>query len=328
MFIIRADGGNGLGMGHLARTSILAKEINKFNKVCYVCSSKYPEGIEFVRKKGFEAVLADNVLEMLMCMEADGILTDCYAINEEYIEKVRAHFKLVGYIDDNVLFNYKADFVLNQNFGAEALKYKVDKGCKLFLGTQYLLMREEFKKIKPIKIKEKAEKIFITVGATDSYNFTGKLLEMIGDLSYEWHVVIGPVFPHKDKLIAQYKKQSNIIFEICPQMSEIAGKCDMAICSCGSTLYEMGLMGIPTIGIVVADNQKKLADRMNQARLIINLGKIQELEKEKLIECVNNLALDKDLRNSLQLNNNGELNVFGEKEIIEYIHHVTTGRYI
>lgn len=319
MFIIRADGGNGLGMGHLARTSVLAKEISKFDEVCYVCSSKYPEAAVFVREKGFEAILSEDVLETLMRMEGNGILTDCYNINENYIEKVRKHFKLVGYIDDNVLFNYKADFILNQNFGAETLDYKVDKKCKLFLGTQYLLMREEFRKLKPIEIKEKVEKIFVTVGATDSYNLTGKLLEMIKDLNYEWHIVIGPVFPFKDELMNRYRNYSNIIFEVCPQMSDLASKCDMAICSCGSTLYEMGIIGVPTIGIVVADNQKQLAERMNAAGLIKNLGEIDKLGQVELLESIKEIALNVRIRKMLQENNSKSLNVLGIKDVIGFI---------
>lgn len=319
MFVIRADGGSEIGMGHLVRTSVLAKEISKYTDICYVCNIKYREGIELLRNKGFKVIESKNVLETLMNLNAKGILTDHYSLNEEYIKKVYQKFNLVGYIDDNVAYQYKADFILNQNFGAENLNYDTLSKCKFFLGTQYLLVREEFRNLAPIKIKNHAKRIFLTVGGSDTLNETKKLLLMIKDIPNEIEVVIGPIFPYQQEVIKEFKKYKNIKFHKCPNMGELAMQCDMAISSCGSTLYELGLLGIPTVGIVNADNQYELAKRMSEVNMIKYIGRIEEIEANILKEVVLQLANNKEERMKLQIQNQIVLNANGVQEIAKYI---------
>ncbi|MDO5517882.1 MAG: UDP-2,4-diacetamido-2,4,6-trideoxy-beta-L-altropyranose hydrolase, partial [Clostridium sp.] len=251
-------------MGHLARTSVLAKELAKFTEVKYICSNYYQEGIAFIRQKGFEVMEVEDVYVSLLKLEAECLITDHYGIDQEYIEGVRKHFPFVGYIDDNAEKSYKADFILNQNYGISIECYKNSMSCELLLGTRYILVRNEFQGIEPIVIHEKVRNVFVTIGGTDTFNLMEGLIEKLYVLPYEFYIVIGGGFPHKDKVIEKYKHYENIHFEIMPKMSDLAQKCDLAISSCGGTLYELGLVGVPTIGITVADNQRALAIRINQ----------------------------------------------------------------
>lgn len=319
MIIIRADGGKSIGMGHLMRTSVLAQELKHYTDVCYVCSNQYVEGTQFLRQKGFEVLETENVLETLMQSTAKTIITDHYSINSFYIDQVREHFKVVGYIDDNVLCNYKADFILNQNFGAEELNYNSCKPCDLLLGMDYLLVKEEFRDIMPIEIKEKVENVLITVGGSDYFNFTNKILEDVCDLPFHFYVVIGPVFPYQSALLNRYNKYKNIHFEVKPSMSKVAQKCDIAISTCGSTLYELGLVGIPTIGIIIANNQQKLAMRMEEAHMIACLGDIKSILIGQITDALKDLAYNKKKRLSLQQENRNRFNAHGAKKTADYI---------
>lgn len=55
-----------LGMGHIMRTLVLAKELAKTNVIYYICrvdiplSDKYSYGIEKVIKEGFKVVAIDE----------------------------------------------------------------------------------------------------------------------------------------------------------------------------------------------------------------------------------------------------------------------------
>jgi UDP-2,4-diacetamido-2,4,6-trideoxy-beta-L-altropyranose hydrolase len=314
MIIIRADGGKGIGMGHLTRTNVLADELKKHTKVMYVCSKDYPEGIKFLKHKGYEVTETNCILETLLNSKAKCIITDRYAIDKKYIDNVRRHFKVVGYVDDNALMPYKADFILNQNFGAEEFSYDVSEGCKLLLGTDYLLVRKEFRDKETIQIREKAKKILLTVGGSDNCNLTGKLLEAVYEMPFDFHVVIGPIFPFQTELMNRYTKYNNIRFEVTPVISELAAECDIAISGCGSTLYELGLIGIPTMGIVVAANQIGLANRMGQAGMIKYLGDIEKIDTEFLRKEIETLANHRQERLRLQQGNKKILNANGAEK--------------
>ena len=322
MIVIRADGGKGIGMGHLMRTSVLAKELAKDYRVVYICDQKYYEGKEFLNRQGLEVIMSANPLEDIINQSAQCILTDNYEIDDNYIEEVRKKFKVVGYMDDDVLKQYKADFIINQNYGAESLDYSTCKVDDLFLGTRYLLVREEFRNVvlEQKGIKDNIEKhVMLTVGGTDLYNYTEKILSMIYRLPYIVHVVIGNVFPYKEQIIGTYSKYKNIQFEINPNMLEVMQKCDLAISSCGSTLYELGLMQVPVIGYTLADNQQGIANRMSKDGLIKLIGSIKELQEEELKKQIINLLQDKLQANEMVFRCKQKLNPNGVIEISEYI---------
>lgn len=319
MIIIRADGGKGIGMGHLVRTSALAKELSKMQEILFICDSAYKEGKDFLETQGFHTILSDNPLETLLSYSADCILTDSYRIDLNYVSKVREKFNFVGYIDDNVLLQYKADFIINQNFGAESLDYSKCEVKDLLLGTQYLLLREDFRKQVNYKLTDKVEHILLTVGGSDLYNYTDKLLSFIYELSFNFHVVIGPVFPYKKQLIEAYKNKGNIIFEIEPNMNNLIKKCDLAISSGGTTLYELGVIGVPTIGYVFIDNQEGGTKRMAQTGLLRYIGHINTLTKQILQDCILDLSRDKVQREKMSTQCKERFNPFGVESIVQYI---------
>lgn len=319
MIIIRADGGKGIGMGHLMRTSVLAKELLKTQEVFYICDWNYKEGKDFLESQGFNVILSENPLETLLLYSADCILTDSYRINDYYIHKVRDKFNFVGYIDDNILLKYEADFIINQNFGAEKLDYSQCIVKDLLLGTQYLLLREEFRKEIDHRPIQQVQHILLTVGGSDLYNYAGKLLNFIYDLPFIFHVVIGPIFPYKEQLIKAYRNTKNVIFESEPKMSELIKKCDLAISSCGSTLYELGVMGIPIMGYVLADNQQEGAIRMSKAGLIEYIGTIDDITKQTLRNSLLKLSQNQTQRANMLTQYQAIFNPFGVEKIIKYL---------
>lgn len=315
--IIRADGGLGIGMGHIMRTLVLAEYLKEYVNITYVCDQDYEEGVYYLKHRGY-SVLAykkDELLRHILRREECSILTDSYRIDEDYIKKVRQAFQVVGYMDDNALFPYEADYVINQNFGAEHITYKVSGECMLLLGSRYLLLRSEFRKPQERLVKDIAEDIMITVGGSDLWNVLDKILSMIYDMPFHFHVVIGLAFPYEEQVRSKYKDIKNITFYKQPDMEKLMRRCDMAISSCGSTLYELGVCGVPTVGISIADNQEPLAERMNKQGLILYLGRVEALNKEFLRETVMNIAQDKGKREQMKILNEEMLNKNGVEEI-------------
>lgn len=307
---IRADGGSKLGMGHIMRTLVLARELAKTNEVFYVCKwdeknhNTYKPGIDKIIEEGYQVIVIDEEVffEKLSGIEADCLITDSYNVDEEYFDITKSLFYKTGYIDDMNLYKFNVDFIINQNINAEYLKYNVNQDAVLMLGPQYTMIREEFKNIKKRKISYKVENILITLGGSDINDITYKLLEYIVDLDYKFHVVIGNGFLNKDKIIEFSRGIDNIKLYFNPRMSDLMEYCDIAISACGSTLYELCISNVPVIGIIVAENQKSIADYMGKKEMIINLGDYKTLSRNDLVSNVENLCNDSELRNRLKRN--------------------------
>ncbi|EPY6470921.1 UDP-2,4-diacetamido-2,4,6-trideoxy-beta-L-altropyranose hydrolase [Clostridium sporogenes] len=322
---IRADGGNKIGMGHIMRTLVLAKELAKTNYVFYICrddnplSDKYKSGIEKINGEGFNIITIDenNILDKLKDISADCLITDSYDVEEEYFNKTKKLFKLTGYIDDMNLYNFNVDFIINQNIGAEEFKYKVDKDTKLFLGTKYTMLREEFRNTPIRSINKDVSDIMLTLGGSDVNGITNTILDYIKDLQFNFHVVVGASFEEHN--IENLKKieglKSNIKLYFNPNMIEIMNKCDITISACGSTLYELSSLGVPTIGVIIADNQANIAKKMEKENLILNLGFYNSLKKEDFINSINFLMSNYLFRVNMSKNQQKIINKNGVSKL-------------
>lgn len=316
---IRADGGSTIGMGHIMRTLVLAKELAKTNYVFYVCrdGKKYLGGINKIKESGFDVVLINEykVLEELRKITADMLITDSYYVNEEYFSNSKLYFEKTIYLDDLNDKYYDVDMIINQNIGAESWKYKANDNCELLLGCNYTMLREEFRYENPIKIKDKVVDVLITMGGADPLGATKKILDMLKNLDLRLHIVIGNNFKDIDYYkILDKQEDDKIKFYYNPNMIKVMKKCDMAIVACGSTIYELASLGIPMLGVVVAENQERVASISNEKEILINMGYINKLKKEKLImkiQYIENFEVRAKLhRNQLkQINKNGVLNI-------------------
>lgn len=306
---IRADGGSSIGMGHIMRTLVLAKELAKYYKVFYICKmdsgdlNKYAGGIDKVRKEGFEVQIIgeENIIEQLKKIDADILITDSYDVNEEYFNKTKSMFKKVGYIDDNNLLPYyNVDFLINQNLGAEEFKYKANIDTQFLLGSKYILLREEFRNSSwKRNINTKVENIMITIGGGDPNNITENILKNVSNLKYNFHVIVGAAFNNLEELKELAAENGNIELYFNANMVEVMNKCDLAIAACGSTLYELYICKVPAIGIITAKNQEKLALKMDKLGIIKNLGWYDKLDKNLLHDSIKNISDNLTVRTNM-----------------------------
>ena len=148
----------------------------------------------------------------------------------------------------------------------------------------------------------------VTVGGSDNNNITEKILNQLVNKNYNIHIIIGPAFKYQDRL---YKyKNDRINFYKNAIVSEIMKKCDVIISGCGSTVYESLAMGIPTIPIVLVDNQKKISEYVKRHKL----GKVAEVKDiSNIIDEMNySERVSYSLKGKLILDGNGVFRIVNE----------------
>lgn len=295
---IFAEGGIKIGIGHIKRTLILAKELSKNNNVFYICRDKKENlyGIEKLTQEGMKTLVirSDNFMDNMCLFNGDLLIIDNYDIDEKFIEKVKKSFRKIMIIDDlNRLSYYDVDILLNYNIYADEFNYNTNAKTKLLLGPKYLLINPLFKTNK--KNFKKVKDVLITVGGSDINNVTELIVESLCDFNYNFHVVIGPFFNNKE-WIHKYLDKENIKFYHDPDMVALAKKVDLAISSCGSTVYELILSQVPLIGIIVADNQKYNAKKLKEIGIINYCVDYIELQKNVLMDYFISLSQNIKLR--------------------------------
>ena len=351
---IRADGGNTIGLGHIMRMLVLAEELKKNNEVIFLCRSskmdnnirklnsdksdfncnfeneKFKAGIEKVKENGFkvcmihEEQVIEDIINLQKDFKADLIITDSYDVDELYFNKLKPHFRLSGYVDDVNKFKMNVDFIINQNINAEDINYSdnANNNTKLFLGTKYCMLREEFRKDYTKKeLKEKCEDLLLTLGGMDNKFNTLKILQQIINCHINIHVVIGSAFDKKliKELYVLAQAHNNIKLYENANMSSLMEKSDVAISACGSTLYELCAMNVPIIGIIIAENQEKVAMKMKEDKLIAEAYFVDEIKENELSIVLCKLINDKRFREDMIIKQRQVVNIDGIKLLADEI---------
>ena len=267
-------------------------------------------------KEGFNLIPVEkphpdpsDLEETLKCLSAirspqsaicNWVVLDGYHFTSDYQKAIKESGHRLLVIDDMAhLDHYYGDIILNQNIHAEELQYSCEPTTKLLLGTKYVLLRKEFWPWLSWKrpIPKKVRRILVTMGGADPDNVTLKCIEAIKNLNepdVEVKVIVGPANPNKDVLVeAMASAQCSMsCLENATNMPELMAWADMAISSAGSTCWELLLMQLPAAVIILAENQKAIAEKLHRLGLALNVGWHEKSSSKMIMENVQRMSHD------------------------------------
>jgi UDP-2,4-diacetamido-2,4,6-trideoxy-beta-L-altropyranose hydrolase len=231
---------------------------------------------------------------------ASWIVVDGYRFGSAYqLEIKAAGFKLL-FVDDNVHADtYSADLVLNQNLHATASLYaKREPYTVLLLGPRYAMLRREFRRWRDWRreIPPVGRKILVTMGGSDPGNLTIRAIDALQQLSnpaLKTSVLVGGSNPHLRLVEAAIQETESSIRLItdAPTVGELMAEADVAITGAGTTFWEMCFLGLPSILLVLAENQEGVAAAADKMGAACSLGPGAEVSASaiasKLAELLN-----------------------------------------
>jgi len=135
--------------------------------------------------------------------------------------------------------------------------------------------------------------ILINLGGVDKDNITTKILKGLQTKSLPDHCSMNIVMGSTSPWIEAVKQQAAImqwptsVKVGVDNMAELMANSDLAIGAAGSTSWERCCLGLPTIMLVLADNQRDIANVLEDvgAALTFNINKL-EAEPLALEQCI------------------------------------------
>ena len=193
---------------------------------------------------------AKETLKVVNDFKPDFIVVDHYALDSTWHSILKDNCKKIMVIDDLGDRKLSCDILLDQNLGASPEKYKgkVSQSCRLLLGPQFALLRDEFRDWRDRSLKRRVnkiiEKILITIGGVDAPNYTLKILKELQKSRHAkkcvFTVVVGGSYPHLDilnKFIISSKLKISILVNV-DNMASIMTNSDLCIGAAGTTSWE------------------------------------------------------------------------------------------
>lgn len=234
---------------------------------------------------------ADACSAILSELQPDWLIVDHYALDACWESMLRPYYRKLMVIDDLADRHHICDVLVDQTFGRNAYDYvqKVPVGCKVLCGAQYSLLRPEFAALRQYSLNrrktQEVKRLIVTMGGVDRNNATGKVLEALRccDLpqSCSITVVMGNNAPWLSEVQLQAEQMpwlTDIRVGV-SDMAQLMADSDLAIGAAGSTSWERCCLGLPTVMVVLADNQRQLAHWLETggAAVSVDLQQIDEL---------------------------------------------------
>lgn len=232
---------------------------------------------------------ARQTAEVLSSFEPDWVIVDHYALDRRWEAAVQPHYQHLLVIDDLADRPHVCDLLLDQNLGREACDYAglVPGHCSVLAGPKYALLRPEFAALREYSLEHRQRtrlgKILITMGGVDQPNATGQVLDALkkcplpDDCSIS--VVMGLQAPWLEQVRAAAAEMpwSTEVSVNIGDMAQRMADCDLAIGAAGSTSWERCCLGVPTLMVVLAENQWLGAKALQSAQAAWLVGEVSDL---------------------------------------------------
>jgi len=328
---IRADASVEIGMGHVMRCLTLANELRgKGAEVSFICRELTGNLVDYVENKGFKVFRLpyaesqlDNTLRYPQHIQwlgadwwtdaeqtakilanekdvVDWIVVDHYALDEQWEREVKPYVKKIMVIDDLADRPHVCHLLLDQNL-YEDMEHRYDQlvpdYCVKLLGPRYALLRPEFREARK-NLRERdgtVRRILIFFGGSDPTNQTGKALEAIRLLNKPEivvDVIAGSSNPNKKKLEETCAGMPNVNYYCqVDNMAQLMANADLAIGAGGATTWERCCLGLNSIIISIAENQRAIADEIGKNKLGVYLGGSKEITSDLIRGVIERVVL-------------------------------------
>ena len=336
---IRVDASPEIGIGHIMRCLTLAQELkNNFDKIIFLTRKDSGDFTETIMKNEFEVIFIptnndSDIIKNLITTYSENknfLLIDHYDVDSNFESSLKNIFEKIFVIDDLANRKHDCDLLIDQNYYRDLNhRYKklIQNDTITLLGSKYAIIRPEFRNInkKTIKKNSQIKKILVSFGGSDPTNECKKALDALCSIEnnqFEIVAIVGIYNNKFERLKKLYEKYSNIkIYRHVNDLSQLMLNSDLFIGAGGTTTWERFYMGLPSIVIVISDDQKESIEFLSDMGHIINLGLAKNVTSKTYVQTLQ--KLNSDLIYNMSLNNqklvdgNGSNRI--KRQIIELI---------
>jgi UDP-2,4-diacetamido-2,4,6-trideoxy-beta-L-altropyranose hydrolase len=302
-------------MGHAMRCLAVAQAWRRGGAPCLWAGVQTPDELAGrLRDDGIETVSIDAapgsvedaraLAEVASRSRAGWALVDGYRFEAAYQDVLAEAEVPAAWIDDCGLpGRFRVDLVVNPNAVARREWYdRREPRTQLLLGPRYVPLRREFAAAARAPSPAGAGlRLLVTLGGADPENATLAVMRAVEKAAIpgsRTRVVGGPANPH----VASLRAAAGPGVEIVERVTDMAAAlrdADLAVTGAGGTVWEALHLGVPTLTVVVAEDQRGNGaelDRLGVARLLGEGSAFVETDAAAEIRA---LAADGDRRQAM-----------------------------
>lgn len=309
-FAIRVDASHGIGTGHVYRCLSLAQELRSHGAgVLFICQELPGNLIWRIQNESFDVLHlplnpfyqedkkneltwsveaqsqdAQNTIQALQERSVNWMIVDHYGLDAIWEDNLRSRVKYLMVIDDLANRHHACDILFDQNYfgNRTEIRYQdlILPHTRCLLGPHFSLLQPAYCQLRNLLPPHagKINRLLIFFGGSDVTNETEKVLDALIQLNLPTlvcDVVLGANYTHQSiRGKIQTTAMTVIFHQNLPTLAGLMAKADLFIGAGGSTTWERMCLGLPSIVVSVADNQRGFSDALvaDQLQLTISQG--------------------------------------------------------
>jgi UDP-2,4-diacetamido-2,4,6-trideoxy-beta-L-altropyranose hydrolase len=225
-------------------------------------------------------IVADDIAAAIGREAFDAIVFDHYGLSEPD-HRSMAGTAPVLVIDDLADRPLGADLVLDAGPERKAEDYLglAPEAARLLLGPGFAAVRPEFAALRGPALAwrgEPVQRILIAMGLTDLDGVTGRIVERVRlkvqDIGLD--IVLGQAAPSAAALEKIARRDPRLMLHVdTPHMARLTAEADIGVGAAGSSTWERCTLGLPSVLVVLAENQRPTARAMAErgAALVVDV---------------------------------------------------------
>jgi UDP-2,4-diacetamido-2,4,6-trideoxy-beta-L-altropyranose hydrolase len=235
------------------------------------------------------------------CLPTDCLVVDHYGLDADWERALRPHVGRILAIDDLANRRHDCDLLLDQNYAenaAERYRGLVPAGTQLLLGPQHALLHPEYARARQGLAERdgRVRRVLVFFGGTDPQNLSGRALAALSDATLSHlavDLVVGANNPHADSLAAQAAARAQTrLHGPRRHLADLMAAADVGIGAGGATTWERCCLGLPSLVVSVAENQRPSCSVLAAAGVIAYLGHWDQVTVATLRQALASLTAE------------------------------------
>jgi UDP-2,4-diacetamido-2,4,6-trideoxy-beta-L-altropyranose hydrolase len=310
--VIRCIADKQKGFGNLSRSIALAEGLREKNYQTLFLIDNEKQATDILSEKNFSFQIiskkqssknqAEYINKIMSSTNSSLLLLDMREYGEplsKFLSKY--NFKTI-LIDDAWCKNVYVDTLVNVTPIQQYHKYKkINEKSRIYVGAKYFIADKKFLRHKKIFSQHKMMKIIISMGGSDPDDLTSFVTKSLLTLpEIQVRVVLGPLYLHRNKLKNIIKSNHNFTIVDKPKnIWEEFSRSDLAISNAGNTLFELAIMGIPTVCMAAVKHQIPYAEIFAKKCFAKNVGYGKKITQKAILNTTLSILSDIRLRKKM-----------------------------
>ena len=282
-----ADGGAEIGGGHAMRCLTLAGALVDLGAACaFVAHPGAAPILEAFAVPPMEILAAPGEDPAAMLAAAGGlaeqwnagvVVLDSYRLAQTDRFRLENPGRRIVVIDDLADRKLVCDMLVDPTFArtADAYRTLVPAGCQVLAGAAYALVRPAFRDARAGALARRSvqgpvKRVLVALGLTDVGGMTGRVVETLTAGGLWIDIVVGGSAPSLAALKALAASNPDLHLHIDTRdMAALMAAADIGVGAGGSSVWERACLGLPSVSLILADNQGPMTLALDHAGALI-----------------------------------------------------------